>query len=61
MTGRISPQMDEIVGSGMVLLPGLRTVVGVTAADQGQQQLPTDEFLKKPIKAQKMTGDNSSY
>jgi len=27
--------MDELVGSGMVLLFGLRTVVEVTAADQG--------------------------
>ena len=34
VTDRIFPQMDEQVVSGMVPLPGLRTVVGVTAADQ---------------------------
>ena len=34
-TGRIFPKWMSLVVSGMVLLVGLRTVVGVTEADQG--------------------------
>jgi hypothetical protein len=36
MTGCISLKVDERVESGIVPLWGLRTVVGVTEADQGQ-------------------------
>ncbi|HTE26719.1 hypothetical protein [Flavitalea sp.] len=48
--------MDELVGSGMVLLFGLRTPVRTGELLQpirAQQQLPPDECLTKPIRAQK--------
>jgi len=41
MTGMIFPQVDERVGSGIVPLRGLRTVVGVTEADQGDTATST--------------------
>ena len=47
MTGRIFPQMDELVGSGMVLLFGLRTVVSVTPADQGPTATTDRRVLDK--------------
>ena len=53
MTDRIFPQMHERVGSGMVLLPGLRTVVCVTAADPCPIATIHEETPKKPIRALK--------
>jgi len=41
MTSMIFPQVDELVGSGIVPLSGLRTVVGVTEADQGDTATST--------------------
>jgi len=38
---KIFPQVDELVGSGIVPLRGLRTVVGVTEADQGDTAIST--------------------
>jgi len=47
MTGMKFPQVDELVGSGIVPLRGLRTVVGVTEADQGDTATSTTGHSRK--------------
>ena len=53
MTSMIFPQVDELVGSGIVPLRGLRTVVGVTEADQGDTATSTGRNPNKADQGKK--------
>ncbi|HTE23447.1 hypothetical protein [Flavitalea sp.] len=59
MTGFISPKVDERVGSGIVPLRGLRTVVEVTEADQSPTETSAGSIPKKADQGKKPIGDNS--
>ncbi|HTE25198.1 hypothetical protein, partial [Flavitalea sp.] len=55
----IFPQVDELVGSGIVPLRGLRTVVELLKPIRAILQPALEETLTKLIRAKKPIGDNN--